>query len=36
VHSVASSLMGRPDLGMKDLNNPAIGTNYNSQLNGES
>ncbi len=32
VHSVASSLMGRPGLAMKDLNNPAIGTNYDSQL----
>src|SRR6266478_5140005 len=32
VHSVASSLMGRPDQGLKDLANPAIGTNYDSQL----
>ena len=32
VHSVASILMGRPDRGMKDLGNPAIGTNYDSQL----
>ena len=32
VHSVASILMGRPDRGMKDLANPAIGTNYDSQL----
>ena len=32
VHSVASSLMGRPELGMKDLANPAIGTNFDSQL----
>jgi hypothetical protein len=32
VHSVASSLMGRPDLGLKDLTNQAIGTNYDSQL----
>jgi tetratricopeptide (TPR) repeat protein len=32
VHAVASSLMGRPELGMKDLNNPVIGTNYDSQL----
>jgi tetratricopeptide (TPR) repeat protein len=32
VHSVASSLMGRPELGLKDLANPAIGTNYDSQL----
>jgi tetratricopeptide (TPR) repeat protein len=32
VHSVASSLMGRPEQGMKDLANPAIGTNYDSEL----
>src|SRR6202043_4282922 len=32
VHSVASTLMGRPERGMKDLANPAIGTNYDSQL----
>jgi tetratricopeptide (TPR) repeat protein len=32
VHSVASSLMGRPRLAIKDLDNPAIGTNYDSQL----
>jgi tetratricopeptide (TPR) repeat protein len=32
VHSVASTLMGRPELGLKDLANPAIGTNYDSQL----
>jgi tetratricopeptide (TPR) repeat protein len=32
VHSVASSLMGRPEQGLKDLVNPAIGTNYDSQL----
>ena len=32
VHSVASSLMGRPEEGLKDLNNPAIGTNFDSQL----
>ncbi len=32
VHSVASSLMGRPELALKDLANPAIGANYNSQL----
>jgi tetratricopeptide (TPR) repeat protein len=32
VHSVASSLMGRPEQGLKDLINPAIGTNYDSQL----
>jgi tetratricopeptide (TPR) repeat protein len=32
VHSVASTLMGRPGQGLKDLANPAIGTNYDSQL----
>jgi hypothetical protein len=32
VHSVASSLMGRPQLGIKDLDNPAIGTNFDTQL----
>jgi hypothetical protein len=32
VHSVASILMGRPDRGLKDLANAAIGTNYDSQL----
>jgi tetratricopeptide (TPR) repeat protein len=32
VHSVASTLMDRPELGLKDLANPAIGTNYDSQL----
>ena len=32
VHSVASTLMGRPELGLKDLANPAIGANYDSQL----
>ncbi len=32
VHSVASILMGRPERGLKDLANPAIGTNYDSQL----
>ncbi len=32
VHSVASTLMGRPERGLKDLTNPAIGTNYDSQL----
>jgi hypothetical protein len=32
VHAVASSLMGRPEQGLKDLNNPAIGANYDSQL----
>ena len=32
VHSVASTLMGRPEQGLKDLNLPAIGSNYDSQL----
>ncbi len=32
VHAVASSLMGRPELGLKDLANPAIGSNYDTQL----
>jgi tetratricopeptide (TPR) repeat protein len=32
VHSVASTLMGRPRLGLKDLANPAIGTKYDPQL----
>ena len=32
VHSVASTLMGRPGQGLKDLANPAIGTNYDSEL----
>ena len=32
VHSVASSLMGRPEQGLKDLTSTAIGTNYDSQM----
>jgi hypothetical protein len=32
IHAIASILMGRPDQGMKDLANPAIGNNYDSQL----
>ena len=32
VHSLASILMGRPEQGLKDLANPAVGTNYDSQL----
>jgi tetratricopeptide (TPR) repeat protein len=32
VHAVASILMGRPERGLKDLANPAIGANYDSQL----
>jgi tetratricopeptide (TPR) repeat protein len=32
VHSVASTLMGRPDQGLRDLANPVVGNNYDSQL----
>jgi tetratricopeptide (TPR) repeat protein len=32
VHSVASILMGRPALGIKDLASPVIGTKYDAQL----
>jgi len=32
VHSVANILVGRTERGLKDLANPAIGTNYDSQL----
>lgn len=32
VHAVASILMGRPDLGMKDLTSEAIGNNFDSQM----
>jgi hypothetical protein len=32
VHAVAGILMGRPELGLKDLANAAIGTNYDSRL----
>ncbi len=32
MHSVASSLMGRPEAALKDLANPVIGTNFNSQM----
>jgi tetratricopeptide (TPR) repeat protein len=32
VHAVASILMGRPAQGLRDLANPAIGTNYDAQL----
>ena len=32
LRAVANILMGRPERGLKDLANPAIGTNYNSQL----
>src|SRR6202022_4285551 len=31
-HAGASTLMGRPELPLKDLANPAIGANYDSQL----
>jgi hypothetical protein len=31
-HAIASILMGRPELGLKDLANPAIGSSYNAQL----
>src|SRR4051812_10934219 len=32
VHSVASSLMGRPEVGLKDLASPVIGTNFDHQM----
>ena len=32
LRAVANILIGRPDQGMKDLTNPIIGTNYDSQL----
>jgi tetratricopeptide (TPR) repeat protein len=32
VHSVANSLIGRPEQALEDLESPAIGTNYDSQL----
>jgi len=32
VHAVASSLIGRPDQALKDLANPAIGSDINTQL----
>ena len=32
MRSVVNSLIGRPDKALKDLNNPVIGSNYNSQL----
>ncbi|MGA7809032.1 tetratricopeptide repeat protein, partial [Bradyrhizobium sp.] len=32
VHAIASILSGRPDLGLKDLDSPTIGNNYDSQL----
>jgi tetratricopeptide (TPR) repeat protein len=31
-HAIACTLMGRPDLGLKDLANPGIGASYNAQL----
>ena len=32
VHAVASTLFGRPEQALKDLANPAVGTNFDSQL----
>ncbi len=32
MRSVANSLIGRPDKALKDLNNPVVGGNYDSQL----
>ncbi len=32
VHAVASTLLGHPEQAMKDLANPAVGTNFDSQL----
>ena len=32
MRSVANSLIGRPDKALKDLNNPTVGGNYDSQL----
>ena len=32
VHAIASTVMGRPEQGLKDLASPAIGDNYDSQL----
>ena len=32
MRSVANSLIGRPDRALKDLNNPVVGGNYDSQL----
>ena len=32
VHAVASTLLGRPEQALKDLANPAVGTNLDSQL----
>lgn len=32
VHAVASILMGRPEVGLKDLASPVIGENYDAQL----
>ena len=32
IHAIASILMGRPELGLKELVNPAIGSSYNAQL----
>ena len=32
MRSVANSLIGRPEKALKDLNNPVVGSNYDSQL----
>jgi tetratricopeptide (TPR) repeat protein len=32
VHSVASSLMGRPELAIKDIDSPVVGSKFDSQL----
>jgi len=32
VHAVASILAGRPELGLKDISNPIVGSNYDSQM----
>jgi hypothetical protein len=32
MRSVANSMIGRPEKALKDLNNPVVGTNYDSQL----
>src|ERR1700739_1577648 len=32
VHAIAGMLVNRPDLAMKDLSSPTVGSNYDSQL----
>lgn len=32
MHAVTSALVGQPEVSLKDLNNPAIGSNFDSQL----